>query len=110
MPWLGQMKLSVSCLEQVKTPSASEIWITFFSSIFHCRKFGNPINVKEIKAELFLINLWKMLLSLLSFSFIFSISYRSGQGSKVIYVHDQFVEVQTGTLLTFVTILEKHHR
>ena len=69
VPWLGQMKLSVSCLEQVKTPSASEIWITFFSSIIHCRKFGNPINVKEIKAELFLINLWKMLLSLLSFFF-----------------------------------------
>ena len=24
----------------------------FFSSIFHCRKLGNPINVKQIKAEL----------------------------------------------------------
>ena len=56
---------------------------------------------------MFSINLWKMFLS---FPFIFSIFYCGGQGSKVIYDLDQFVEVQTGTLLTFVTILEKHHR
>ena len=38
--------------ERFFPPSASEVWITFFSSIFHYRELGNPINVKQIKAEL----------------------------------------------------------